>query len=129
MREREHFVKLHFSIGFTNKEIILLLTHKHHIIFCIRTLKRKCKKLHQGDRSGNYFIFTETLKQSFYIFLSVRLVLVISILSWLNEVSSTSYTDCQYLAFPFQRLKNVTISFGQNCPDVLIPCTVKQAQS
>lgn len=45
MRTTEHFVKLDFSLGFTNKELLHLLTHQQHIIISVRTLKRICKKL------------------------------------------------------------------------------------
>ena len=45
MRNVKHLVKLYFSLGFTNNQILHLLAHQHHIIISIRTLKRLCKKL------------------------------------------------------------------------------------
>ena len=48
----EDFVELYFRIGFTNKEILNLLAHQHHIIISIRTLKRICKKMHLFRRKN-----------------------------------------------------------------------------
>ncbi|XP_078799348.1 uncharacterized protein LOC110016040 isoform X2 [Oryzias latipes] len=45
MRDVDHFVKLYFRIGFTNKEILNLLATQNQIIISIRTLKRICRKL------------------------------------------------------------------------------------
>ncbi len=44
MRAVEDLVEQYFRLGFTNKEILSLLAHQHHIIISIRTLKRICKK-------------------------------------------------------------------------------------
>ena len=48
----EDCVELYFRIGFTNKEILNLLAHQHHIIISIRTLKRICKKMHLFRRKN-----------------------------------------------------------------------------
>ena len=45
-------MELYFRIGFTNKEILNLLAHQHHIIISIRTLKRICKKMHLFRRKN-----------------------------------------------------------------------------
>ena len=34
-----------FGIGFSNKEILAILTPKHNVVICVRTLKRLCRKL------------------------------------------------------------------------------------
>ena len=52
MSDVEHFVELYFSLGFTNKEILNLLAHQHHIVISIRTLKRICKKMHLFRRKN-----------------------------------------------------------------------------
>ena len=44
-RQLEELVKLYFRIGFSNKEILSLLAHKHRVVISIRTLKRLCRKL------------------------------------------------------------------------------------
>ena len=46
MRDMERFVKLFFRIGFTNKDILNVLAHQHHIII------RICKKLHLLRRNN-----------------------------------------------------------------------------
>lgn len=59
MRAVEHFVELYFSIGFTNKEILNLLAHQHHIVISIRTLERICKKMHlfRGKNQSQIYDF------------------------------------------------------------------------
>jgi len=50
------FRGIDFSIGFTNKEILNLLAHQHHIVISIRTLKRKCKKMHLFHRKNQAYL-------------------------------------------------------------------------
>ncbi|XP_035990558.1 uncharacterized protein LOC118562959 [Fundulus heteroclitus] len=41
----DDLIKLYFSIGFSNKEILMLLAQNHRIVLSIRTLKRHCREL------------------------------------------------------------------------------------
>ncbi|KAF7663180.1 hypothetical protein LDENG_00216340, partial [Lucifuga dentata] len=41
----DELVQLYFRIGFSNKEILPLLAHKHSLVISIRTLKRLCQRL------------------------------------------------------------------------------------
>lgn len=42
----DEFVKSHFKIGFSSKEMVSLLADKHSQVICIRMLKRWCRKMH-----------------------------------------------------------------------------------
>ena len=44
MRDVEHFGELYFNLGFTNKEILNLLAHQHHIVISIRTFKKNMQE-------------------------------------------------------------------------------------
>ena len=41
----DNLVKLHFRIGFNNKEILAVLAQNHSVVISVRTLKRLCGKL------------------------------------------------------------------------------------
>ncbi len=79
--------------------------------------------------SNNYTALLKP-RQTFQIFLYVRLVLWISSLLWLNVVSRALFIltlvwvklkgTCVSLPFQNQTLKSVTLCCGQNCWDVLI---------
>ena len=49
----DELVKLYFKIGFSNKEVISVLAHKHSVAVRIRTLKRLCRKLCLFRRKKN----------------------------------------------------------------------------
>lgn len=93
MRAVEHFVELYFSIGFTNKEILNLLAHQHHIVISIRTLKRICKKMHLFRRKNQ-----SHKCMTFSFFLSVALILRrIKYTSHININTHQSVTLCSFI--------------------------------
>ena len=53
MRETENFVNLYFRTGFTNRKILHLLAHQHHIIISFRTLRRIYKNLSLFGRKND----------------------------------------------------------------------------
>ena len=44
-RIMDDLIKLYFSLGFSNKEILLILAQNHQIVTCIQILKRHCRDL------------------------------------------------------------------------------------
>ena len=44
-----------FGIGFSNKEILAILTPKHNVVICVRTLKRLCRKLSVQKAKSDQF--------------------------------------------------------------------------
>ena len=41
----DDLIKLYFSLGFSNKEILLILAQNHQIVIFLKTLKRNCRDL------------------------------------------------------------------------------------
>lgn len=87
----ENSVKLHFSIVFSNKEIVQLLEYQHHIIICIRTLQRICERLEIFQRKDH----ATWIK--LYLFVNSRFYShKFTTLFWksLKEVRRTSMSKC-----------------------------------
>ncbi|KAF7664486.1 hypothetical protein LDENG_00175330 [Lucifuga dentata] len=49
----DELVQLYFRIGFSNKEVLSLLAHKHSLVISIRTLKRLCQRLRLFRRKNH----------------------------------------------------------------------------